>query len=91
MLEEDENEDQSGQNETEKKDIKEQYEEATNVDDDEKDFISFILRMSKIERQMVILSEEFHDGEVNPYEAKTKLLALLDISNQVREELMKTL
>lgn len=74
-----------------KKNIKEEYEENTNVDQDEKDFICFMLKMSKIEREAVFLSEEFHDAEVTPYEAKVKMLALLDIIVQLRDELMKTM
>ena len=75
----------------EPKNIKEEYEENTKVVDDEKDFVCYMLKLSKIEREASILSGEFHDCEVTPYEAKVKLLALLDISVQLRDDLMKTM
>jgi hypothetical protein len=77
--------------EARKGDIKEEYQESTKVDDDEKDFLTFTYGMSKVEREIIILSEEFHDGELNPYEAKVKLLALLDIVTTMRDELIKAM
>lgn len=90
LLDDDEREDDDAPN-PEPKNIKEEYEENTNVDQDEKDFVCFMLKMSKIEREAVFLSEEFHDGEVTPYEAKVKLVALLDIAAQLRDEVLKTI
>jgi len=90
LLDDDEREDDENLN-PEPKNIKEEYEENTHVDQDEKDFVCLMLKMSKIERECVFLSEEFHDGEIAPYEAKVKLVALLDIVVQLRDELLKTM
>lgn len=90
LLDDDEREDDDASRQ-EPKNIKEEYEENTNVDQDEKDFVCFMLKMSKIEKEAVFLSNEFHDGEVAPYEAKVKLVALLDIAVQLRDDLLKTM
>lgn len=78
-------------NEQESLNIKDQYKKSVTVDNDEADFLNFNLKIAKWEREVVFLNGEFHDGELGGYEAKTRLLALLDIMVETRDELMKTL
>lgn len=87
-LDDNEEEDNEGIRE---QDVKKQYEEATAVDEDEKDFLVFLFRLSKIEREACILSGSFQDGELGGYEAKVKLLALLDVAVSLRDDLIKSI
>lgn len=86
-----EDDDEREDEQVEPKSVLEEYEEATKVDKDESDFLNFMFKLSKIERELAILSEDFHDGEVEGYEAKVRMMALLDIMSKVKDELYRTL
>lgn len=68
-----------------------QYEEATSVSNDERDFLSITMAISKWEREVSVLSGEFMDLEIDAYHAKLRLKALIDVMTSMGNALEKTL
>ena len=66
---------------------KEKYQEELEISADEDNFVTIMLRLTRIYEKIGEVSMEFYDQDIDAYEALTKTEALLSMMNDIREKI----
>lgn len=64
--------------------IHEDYKDLLTIEKDELTFRNAMIRLAKIENEIVYVNEMYNNGEIETYEAIHRVVSLLELANEVK-------